>query len=422
MDAPSAKYARGHFLQPEWTGEDSILERFEAVRGLLNGGSVLDVGAASRYRREDWIHGLIAAQCPDVVGIDLDEDAVQVIRQKGHDVRVGDARGFDVGRQFDVVFAGELIEHIDDVRGFLQSVRRHLRSGGRLVLTTPNPFYFANFVYRYGGQAHVHPEHTCWFCEDTVRRVLKVNGFDEVEVSFIGHTSPSALRQRACRSRKVLPAPETGTRHASGRRQTWRLRGQVAGVHVPGTGIPTPGMGSSWIDHPSWEVVGEASSLSGRDLEFLLTKADEDELRKTANAQLATFVLSLVALDAIERVGLQPTVCAGHSLGEYSALTASGAMTFEDGVRLVAERGEAMHDAGEENPGTMAAVLGLDDDAAEAACSGREGVWIANYNSPGQVVLAGHERGHRRGVGGGTQARCEEGHGSSRSPAPSTRH
>jgi [acyl-carrier-protein] S-malonyltransferase len=161
----------------------------------------------------------------------------------------------------------------------------------------------------------------------------------------------------------------------------------------PGQGSQRPGMGRSWTDHPSWEVVGEASALSGRDLEHLLTDADEDELRKTSNAQLATFVLSLVALDAIERVGLQPTVCAGHSLGEYSALTASGAMTFEDGVRLVAERGEAMHDAGEENPGTMAAVLGLDDERAEAACAGLDGVWIANYNAPGQVVLAGTAEG-----------------------------
>jgi [acyl-carrier-protein] S-malonyltransferase len=152
-------------------------------------------------------------------------------------------------------------------------------------------------------------------------------------------------------------------------------------------------MGTSWTDHPSWEVVGEASNLAGRDVEHLLTTADEDELRYTANAQLATFVLSLVVLDAIERVGLQPTVCAGHSLGEYSALAASGAMTFEDGVRLVAERGEAMHDASEENPGTMAAILGLDDDTAEESCTGLAGVWVANYNAPGQVVIAGTREG-----------------------------
>jgi len=157
----------------------------------------------------------------------------------------------------------------------------------------------------------------------------------------------------------------------------------------PGQGSQRPGMGLSWVDHPSWEVVDEATALSGRDVARLLTEADEAELRQTANAQLATFVISLVALDAIERVGLAPTVCAGHSLGEYSALTASGAMTFEDGVRLVSERGEAMHDASEENPGTMAAVLGLKDEGAESACAGIDDVWIANFNAEGQVVIAG---------------------------------
>ncbi len=158
----------------------------------------------------------------------------------------------------------------------------------------------------------------------------------------------------------------------------------------PGQGSQRPGMGQPWVDHPSWEVVEEASEISGRDVSRLLLDADQDELTRTANAQLATFVLSLVALDAVERVGIEPTVCAGHSLGEYSALAASGALAFEDGVRLVVERGEAMHDAAEERPGTMAAVLGADDDTVEAACQRAEGeVWVANYNAPGQVVIAG---------------------------------
>ncbi len=158
----------------------------------------------------------------------------------------------------------------------------------------------------------------------------------------------------------------------------------------PGQGSQRQGMGQPWVDHPSWEVVGEASEVAGRDLARLLLEADHDELTLTANAQLATYVLSLVVLDAIERVGIEPTACAGHSLGEYTALTASGALGFEDGVRLVVERSEAMHHAAEERPGTMAAVLGADDDAVEAACQRAEGeVWVANYNAPSQVVIAG---------------------------------
>jgi [acyl-carrier-protein] S-malonyltransferase len=164
----------------------------------------------------------------------------------------------------------------------------------------------------------------------------------------------------------------------------------VPAFTFPGQGSQRPGMGQPWMDHPSWEVVEEAAAISERDVARLLLEADQEELTRTANAQLATFVLSLVILDAVERVGIEPSVCAGHSLGEYSALVASGALAFEDGVRLVVERGEAMHDAAEERPGTMAAVLGADDDTVEAACQRAEGeVWVANYNAPGQVVIAG---------------------------------
>jgi [acyl-carrier-protein] S-malonyltransferase len=158
----------------------------------------------------------------------------------------------------------------------------------------------------------------------------------------------------------------------------------------PGQGSQRHGMGRAWVDHPSWEVVGEASETAGRDLGRLLLDADQEELTLTANAQLATYVISLVVLDAIERVGIEPTACAGHSLGEYTALTASGALGFEDGVHLVVERGEAMHHAAEERPGTMTAVLGAEDDDVEAACQRAEDeVWVANYNGPGQVVIAG---------------------------------
>src|SRR4051812_10590334 len=135
----------------------------------------------------------------------------------------------------------------------------------------------------------------------------------------------------------------------------------------PGQGSQKPGMGAPWANHPSWELVSEASDATGRDVRHLLLTADAEELRATRNSQLATLVASLVVLDAVERLGVEPAVFAGHSLGEYTALVASGAIAFEDGMRLVCERGEAMQSAGEEHRGTMAAVLGLDDDKVEAA-------------------------------------------------------
>jgi [acyl-carrier-protein] S-malonyltransferase len=153
-------------------------------------------------------------------------------------------------------------------------------------------------------------------------------------------------------------------------------------------------MGLPWKDHESWELVDEASEVAGRDVGALLCEADADELRDTRNAQLTTFVSSLMVLDASERLGLEPSFCAGHSLGEYTALTATGALGFDDGVRLVAARAAAMHDAGLERPGTMAAVLGLDDDYVDVACRRADSdVWVANYNAPGQVVIAGSPDG-----------------------------
>ena len=162
----------------------------------------------------------------------------------------------------------------------------------------------------------------------------------------------------------------------------------------PGQGSQRPGMGRPWASEESWELVGEASEIAERDLGQLLLDAEADELKDTRNAQLCTFVSSLVVLDAIERTGLDAMFCAGHSLGEYTALVATGALSFDDGVQLVAERAEAMHAAGLDQPGTMAAVLGLDDDDVEIACRRADSdVWVANFNAPGQVVIAGSPEG-----------------------------
>lgn len=162
----------------------------------------------------------------------------------------------------------------------------------------------------------------------------------------------------------------------------------------PGQGSQRPGMGRPWVDHESWELVTEASDLAGRDVGALLLNADSEQLKDTRNAQLTTFVLSLMVLDAVERLGIEPSFCAGHSLGEYTALTATGALGFDDGVRLVVERAAAMHEAGLRSPGVMSAVLGLDDEDVEVACRRADSdVWVANFNAPGQVVIAGSPQG-----------------------------
>src|SRR5688500_1558419 len=158
----------------------------------------------------------------------------------------------------------------------------------------------------------------------------------------------------------------------------------------PGQGSQRPGMGRPWADSPSWELVDEASEIAERDVAQLLLDADAEELKDTRNAQLTTFVLSLIVLDAVERVGIEPSFCAGHSLGEYTALTATGALGFDDGVRLVVERAAAMHEAGQTHPGTMAAVLGLDDEQVEVDCRlAAIVVWVTLITAYGQEYVRG---------------------------------
>jgi [acyl-carrier-protein] S-malonyltransferase len=153
-------------------------------------------------------------------------------------------------------------------------------------------------------------------------------------------------------------------------------------------------MGTPWRDSSGWPLVTTASEAAHTDVAHLLCDADADELTRTDNAQLATFVLSLVVFDQLTRAGVRPAVVAGHSLGEYSALVAAGALGFTDGVRLVAERGAAMAAAAATQPGTMAAVLGLDPSIVDEACrsvSTNDSIraWMANDNGSGQVVIAG---------------------------------
>ena len=164
-------------------------------------------------------------------------------------------------------------------------------------------------------------------------------------------------------------------------------------------------MGAPWRDHPSWQVVGQLSEVVGRDMAELLIDTDSDELRATRNAQLATYALSLIVLDAAKAVPLHDlknggmagpqgrargiVAVAGHSLGEYTALVAAGALDAGTGARLVQARGEAMQVAADTNPGTMAAVLGLDLEGVAQACDEASNAWLANDNTPGQVVVAG---------------------------------
>ena len=167
----------------------------------------------------------------------------------------------------------------------------------------------------------------------------------------------------------------------------------------PGQGSQYVGMGRALADAfpAAREVFREADEALGRPLSRLIFDGPEEDLRLTRNTQPALLTVSVACLRAMESEGVAaPRAAAGHSLGEYTALVAAGAMTFGDAVRVVEQRGRFMQEAVPVGVGTMAAVLGLDAGAVEGLCAdeSRPGavVEVANDNCPGQVVISGHVR------------------------------
>jgi [acyl-carrier-protein] S-malonyltransferase len=159
----------------------------------------------------------------------------------------------------------------------------------------------------------------------------------------------------------------------------------------PGQGSLEAGMGRD-IAEAVPEAMGvfeEASEASGLDLRKLCFEAPLEELVNTEVQQPALVATSLAVLAALQKQGVRPDYVIGHSVGEFPALVAAESLTTVDTIRLVRERGLAMADAARERPGSMAAILGLDDRVVEEICEEIECVWTANYNCPGQVVISG---------------------------------
>lgn len=164
----------------------------------------------------------------------------------------------------------------------------------------------------------------------------------------------------------------------------------------PGQGAQDVGMGRDLFDgSPAARTVFEtADAVLGYSLSNLCFNGPQGDLQDTQHAQPAIYTTSLACLEAARELGSlpedPPAFVAGHSLGEYTALTASGALDLEDGVRLVAERGRLMQEASEQTPGAMAALIGLDEPTVQDVCR-EAGAEVCNLNAPGQVVVGGTE-------------------------------
>lgn len=159
----------------------------------------------------------------------------------------------------------------------------------------------------------------------------------------------------------------------------------------PGQGAQFSGMGKDLYDNSdvAKEMFVKANEILGFDIMKIMFEGTDEELKQTKVTQPAIFLHSTI-LAACLGDSFNPDMTAGHSLGEFSALVASGAMTFEDGLKLVSKRALAMQEACEKEPSTMAAILGLEDSVVEEVCASIDGVVVAaNYNCPGQLVISG---------------------------------
>lgn len=194
----------------------------------------------------------------------------------------------------------------------------------------------------------------------------------------------------------------------------------------PGQGAQFVGMGKDLYDNNpvAKEMFEKANEILGFRITDLMFAGTDEDLRQTKVTQPAIFLHSVILAKTMGEE-FEPAMVAGHSLGEFSALVAAGALSFEDGLRLVSARAQAMQKACEINPSTMAAVIALPDEKVEEICSGIDGTVVcANYNCPGQLVIsgevdavdaaceqlkaAGAKRALRLKVGGGFHSPCME--------------
>lgn len=194
----------------------------------------------------------------------------------------------------------------------------------------------------------------------------------------------------------------------------------------PGQGAQFVGMGKDLYDNNpvAKEMFEKANEILGFRITDLMFAGTDEDLRQTKVTQPAIFLHSVILAKTMGEE-FEPAMVAGHSLGEFSALVAAGALSFEDGLRLVSARAQAMQRACEINPSTMAAVIALPDEKVEEICSGIDGTVVcANYNCPGQLVIsgevdavdaaceqlkaAGAKRALRLKVGGGFHSPCME--------------
>lgn len=178
-----------------------ITNRFGLIRKYVTDKIVLDVGCVDHdskmEKRGDWLHKFIKKSAKDLVGIDIDEQELNKLKKKGYDVMYGniEQENTDLKNRFDVVIAGELIEHLSNTANFFNNCNNYLKFGGHLIITTPNCYSFRNILRSViFGETSTNPEHTLWHSEVTLRQVVERNGFKIKERYYFFDTYSSKWR------------------------------------------------------------------------------------------------------------------------------------------------------------------------------------------------------------------------------------
>jgi 2-polyprenyl-3-methyl-5-hydroxy-6-metoxy-1,4-benzoquinol methylase len=141
------------------------------------GKDVLDLGCVQHnpenYKSKFWLHKALIKVSRSVDGMDLYEEGAKYLNDMNYNVIVGDVQSFSIGKEYDVIVAGDLIEHLENLSGFLRSCKAHLRTGGRILISTPNPWYWRNVAKAiFFGRVNANPEHTLWMCPTVLGQLV----------------------------------------------------------------------------------------------------------------------------------------------------------------------------------------------------------------------------------------------------------
>lgn len=173
--------------------------RVHDILDEIDGGSVLDIGCVQHdpENRNDpnWLHQHLYKKADRVLGVDIDEDGIRILREDGYNVEVADAEALDMDEKFDYIVAGELIEHLENPGNFLNSAKSRLKEDGKLIISTPNPWCWPRLKRLvYSKEVHCNPEHTHYYDRRTLRLMLERYGFTS-RIQFVGPMSEGITRR-----------------------------------------------------------------------------------------------------------------------------------------------------------------------------------------------------------------------------------